>query len=88
MIPSAEGPFSDLDAMARYCFGLLYDRYRLSLRSVGEYHSEKFLGARVVKLSKLNPRKFAGDERTTTTYETYCVYKQKDLAWRHFGMPE
>lgn len=80
MIPSAEGPFSGLDAMARYCFGLLYDRYRLSLRSVGEYHSEKFLGARVVKLSKLNPRKFAGDERTTTTYETYCVYKQKDLA--------
>ena len=47
MIPSAEGPFSGLDAMARYCFGLLYDRYRLSLRSVGEYHSEKFLGARV-----------------------------------------
>lgn len=36
LIPSAEGPFSDLDAMARYCFGLLYDRYKLSMRK----HSE------------------------------------------------
>ena len=33
LIPSAEGPFSGLDAMARYCFGLLYDRFKLSCKS-------------------------------------------------------
>lgn len=80
MIPSAEGPFKGLDVMARYCFGLLYDRYKLSARSVDEYCSEKFLGARMVKLCDLNPSKFPGDTRTKVSYETYCVYKQKDLA--------
>ena len=38
MIPSAEGPFKGLDAMARYCFGLLYDRYKLSELSVSYTH--------------------------------------------------
>lgn len=80
MIPSAEGPFSGLDAMARYCFGLLYDRFKLSEKSVDEYRSEKFLGARVRRLCDLNPRRFPNDTRTMVTHEVYCVYKQKDLA--------
>ena len=80
MIPSAEGPFKDLDVMARYCFGLLYDRYKLSARSVDEYRSEKFLGARTYRLCDLNPRKFAGDKRMKVVHDVYCVYKQKDLA--------
>ena len=80
LIPSAEGPFSGLDAMARYCFGLLYDRFKLSRKSVDVYSSEKFLGARLVKLADLNPRKFAGDDRLKKTYDVYCVFKQKDLA--------
>lgn len=80
LIPSAEGPFSGLDAMARYCFGLLYDRYKLSQKSVDEYRSEKFLGARVHRLCDLNPRRFPDDTRTKIMHEVYCVYKQKDLA--------
>ena len=80
LIPSAGGPFSGLDAMARYCFGLLYDRFKLSRKSVDVYSSEKFLGARLVKLADLNPRKFAGDDRLKKTYDVYCVFKQKDLA--------
>ena len=66
--------------MARYCFGLLYDRFKLSRKSVDVYSSEKFLGARLVKLVDLNPRKFAGDDRLKKTYDVYCVFKQKDLA--------
>ena len=80
LIPSAEGPFSGLDAMARYCFGLLYDRYKLSEKSVDEYRSDKFLGARVHRLCDLNPRRFPGDTRTKVTHEACYHYKQKDVA--------
>lgn len=48
LIPSAEGPFSDLDAMARYCFGLLYDRYKLSMRKHSEGDS-RFSEVRTVR---------------------------------------
>ena len=67
--------------MARYCFGLLYDRFKLSEKSVDEYRSDKFLGARTYRLCDLNPRKFPGDTRTNDHARgADCVYKQKDLA--------
>lgn len=80
MIPSAEGPFKGLDARPGIASGCCMNRYKLSERSVDEYRSEKFLGARMVKLCDLNPRKFPGDTRTRLSYDPYCVYKQKDLA--------
>ena len=32
IVPRAEFPFDRLDALSRYCFGLIYDRWRLSAR--------------------------------------------------------
>lgn len=83
MIPSAEGPFKGLDAMARYCFGLLYDRYKLSERSVDEYRSEKFLGARMVKLCDLNPRKFQAirEQGLAMTLIAYTNKKTLPTRW-------
>ena len=33
IVPAADYPFDQLDALSRYCFGLIFDRWRLSARS-------------------------------------------------------
>lgn len=33
IVPAAEYPFDRLDALSRYCFGLIYDRWKLSAKA-------------------------------------------------------
>ena len=81
MIPSAEGPFKDLDVMARYCFGLLYNRYQLSQQK-SEEGSTRFSEIREVRVCDAFPG------RLRTRYDTsmislsyvFCIYTQGDLA--------
>lgn len=79
MIPSAEGPFKGLDVMARYCFGLLYDRYKLS-EHTRENGSDRFVTERTKRWCDFHPVHFAGDETLVTRPDTYCIYTQPELA--------
>ena len=81
MIPSAEGPFKGLDVMARYCFGLLYDRYQLSSQKHEEGDS-RFTERRTVRVCDVFPDSpgLRHDTSTATMAFAFCVYKQSDLA--------
>ena len=81
LIPSAEGPFSDLDAMARYCFGLLYDRYKLSMRKHSEGDS-RFSEVRTVRLCDAFPYRpsMRNDTSEISMSYAFCIYTQGDLA--------
>ena len=79
MIPSAEGPFSGLDVMTRYCFGLLYDRYKLSAQKSGE-GDERFVMPRTKRWCDFDPVHFSGVEDLVTRGDIYCIYTQADLA--------
>ena len=80
MIPSAEGPFKGLDVMARYCFGLLYDRYQLSSQKHKEGDS-RFTERRTVRVCDVFPDSpgLRHDTSTATMAFAFCVYKQSDL---------
>ena len=81
MIPSAEGPFSGLDAMARYCFGLLYNRYQLSMRTHSEGDS-RISEVRTVRLCDAFPYRpsMRNDTSEISMSYAFCIYTQGDLA--------
>ena len=81
MIPSAEGPFKDLDVMARYCFGLLYNRYQLSSQKHDQGNA-RFSEVREVRLCDAFPFRpgLRNDTSVVSMAFVFCVYTQSDLA--------
>ena len=90
MIPAAAGPFKEIDPVARIAFGLIFDRWCLSMNTEEERSASgqtpKFSALKVVDLYE-----DSGRERlkgvVKETLKTYCVYSQPDLA-RDIGCGE
>lgn len=76
MVPRAEGPFERIDALARMAFGLIWDRWQLSVIT-----SRKQGGFALVLPEDIRER-YNG-----RPVATYCVYTQADLA-REMGVTE
>lgn len=85
LIPANTGMFADVDPLARICFGLIFDRYCLSLKS-NEARPGAYSYAVEVDLGEELDRASARGV-VVTLARAYCVYSQPDLA-RDIGCSE
>ena len=76
ILPAAKGDFASLDLMTRAVFGLIWDRWQLSLKS---FDSRGVFATKTRKtLEEILPD-HKGDKRTVDVAEVYCVIAQSEL---------